>query len=298
LRARDAVAGLVLTAGCAGAMRAPPPPPDLGTLTLDRADPVVEARIDGIAVRLGVALNAADTLEVGPETAVRFPSGWWRGTPQDIGRVRLPSRERAAAVESGGATMPLTVSTHDLPCCDGHDGSVSPMLLPWSVVRLGTVPAGLVERRWPVKTGDVAGPFVPMETGAGRIQVLINPRATTTVATAAAGAMLAETYGAHFEGEARDMPIALGVMRPVRDLVFDRPVPVLGFSVRRLAVRYADFAGNSTLPQDQGDEIVVRKRGPRPQYGWPAVIVGADLLDACPAIATYRAGPELGLACR
>jgi hypothetical protein len=280
--------------------RRPAPPPDLGTLTLDRADPAIDATVAGIPARLAVALDARDTIELAPSFVARPDLLWQPDNSEEIGRVSLPSRMAAGEVALGGVVTPTKLTTHDRPCCAGHDGELGPLHMPWSIVRIGA--GGGVEKRWPAAFDEQSGLHIPWRTPAGTIRLILSPRAGETIATASAAAILAKAYGAHFTGEGRSAPIAFGISRQVRDMVLDSPAPLLGFTIQRIAVRYADFAGGRTLPRDAPDEgIIVRHRGPASQHDWPAIAIGRDLLDRCPAIAVYRAGadggPEIGLSC-
>jgi hypothetical protein len=276
--------------------RAPPPPPDLGPIALDRADPVVDVTIAGTPARLAVSLDTRDTIELALAFSARPDLQWQADTHEEVGRVIVQTRMAGALVTIGGVAGPTKLTTHDRPCCAGHDGELGPLHLPWSTVRLGT--SNLPERRWPAQFEEQSGLFIPWQTPAGTIRLILSPHADQTIATASAAAILAKLYGGHFTGEGREAPIAFGISRQVRDLVLDRPAAMLGFAVSRIAVRYADFAGGRTLPEDAPDEgITVRHRGPRSQHDWPAIAIGRDLLDRCPAIAVYRAGPEIGLSC-
>jgi hypothetical protein len=288
------VIALLVAAPAVG--RAPQPPPDLGTVTLDRSDPVVDATIAGSPAKLSVALDTRDTIELAPSFSARPDLQWQADAHEEVGRVIVQTRMAGARVTIGGVAGPTKLTTHDRPCCAGQDGELGPMHLPWSTVRIGT--SRLPERRWPAQFEEQSGLFIPWQTPAGTIRLILSPHASETIATASAAAIVATLYGGHFTGEGRDAPIAFGISRQVRDLVLDRPAAMLGFTVKRIAVRYADFAGGRTLPGDAPDEgITVRHSGPRSQHDWSAIVIGRDLLDRCPSIAVFRAGPEIGLSC-
>jgi hypothetical protein len=103
----------------------------------------------------------------------------------------------------------------------------------------------------------------------------------------------------------RSLPVIYGVERPVRDMAFGSPVPLLSFTLSRIAVRVADFAGDTRLVSDidaaadhpDPDAITVKHRPMPPQQRWPAILIGRDLLGRCPAITLYREG-AVGLSCR
>ena len=138
------------------------------------------------------------------------------------------------------------------------------------------------------------------------VHLLLAPDAPETVATASAAALIAETNGGHLEHAARDVVVAYGVTRTVRDMTLDRPIAPLGFRLDHVAVRIGDFAGDTSLPEPiatpgADDEITVRHRRLPPQFRWPAITIGRDLLGRCPGIAFHRGGegaaPSIGLSC-
>lgn len=275
--------------------RRPPPPPDLGTVTLDRADPVVEARVAGVTARLAVVLD--DGVFLAPAFADRVPLAWEKAGHEEVGRVRVAFRDAAGEVAIAGVVQPKRVTVHDGPCCAGHDGAIGAAELPWSVVQLGR-DDGRPEQRFAAESDDQSGLNIPWRVGNGTIHVVLSPDLAETVATASAAAILAKVYGGHFEGQARQATLAFGVKREVRDLALDRPAPLLGFRLERIAVRLADFEGSGKLPQDKaGEGILVRHAPQAPQHGWAAITIGRDLLGRCPRISVYRDEAMIGLAC-
>ncbi len=292
--ARPLIAAALVLAPPVGARR-PSPPPDLGSVTLDRADPVVEAQIAGVPVRLAVALD--DGVYLAPAFADRVPLAWEKAGYEEVGRVRVAYRDAAGEVAVAGVTRPMRITVHEGPCCAGHDGAIGAADLPWSVVRIGrggTSP----EQRFPAESDDQSGLNIPWRVGNGTIHVVLSPDLAETVATASAAAMLAKSYGGRFEGQARQASLAFGVTREVRDMLLDRPAPLLGFRLERIAVRLADFEGSGKLPQDkEGEGILVRHAPQPPQHGWAAITIGRDLLGRCPVVSVYRDEALIGLVC-
>ena len=292
--ARPLILAVSLVASPVGAHR-PPPPPDLGTVMLDRADPAVEARVAGVPARLAVVLD--DGVFLAPAFAERVPLAWEKAGHEDVGRIRVAFRDAAGEIAIAGVVQPMRITVHDGPCCAGHDGAIGAADLPWSVVHLGRDGAW-PEQRFPAESDDQSGLNLPWRVGSGTIHVVLSPDLAETVATASAAAILAKAYGGHFEGQARQATLAFGVAREVRDMVLDRPAPLLGFRLERIAVRLADFEGSGKLPQDKaGEGILVRHAPQAPQHGWAAITVGRDLLGRCPRISVYRDEAMIGLAC-
>jgi len=177
---------LLLVTGPAASGRPPPPPSDLGILTLDRVDPVIDAIVADIPARLAVALDARDTIELAPAFSVRPDLRWQKDSGEEIGRIKIATWMAAGEVSIGGVSEPTKLTTHDRPCCAGHDGELGPLHLPWSTVRFGT--GGGAEHRWPAAFDEQSGVFISWHMPAGTIRLILSPRADETIATASAAA--------------------------------------------------------------------------------------------------------------
>ncbi len=294
--ARPLILAALLLAEPLGARRPPPPPPDLGTVTLDRMDPVVDATVAGVPAKLAVVLDQG--VYLAPPFAEKVPLPWKPGGYEEVGRVRVPFRQAAGEVAVAGVATPRALSVHDGPCCRGHEGAIGAAELPWSVVRFGEG-SGAGEQRYPAENDDESGLSIPWRVGKSTVHIVLAPDAPETLATASAAAIIAGTYGGHFEGQARQAVIAFGVNRQVRDMVLSRAATPLGLRLDRVAVRLADFEGTGKLPQERaGGGILVRHAPPAPQHGWPALTIGRDLLGRCPVISVYRDEAAIGLVCK
>jgi len=281
------------------ALAAARPAPPRGDLVLDAADPVIAVEVAGVPLRLRVDLSVQDAVELNPVAAARLPVRWETDLPLDVGRVRLSGRTAAADLRlDDGRTVPIAVSDHGRPCCDGVDGAVPPGLLPFRTIRwhraeapepTATLPLPL---RFRPETGYEA------DTDVAGVRVRFDPFRPDTLATAAAGARLSQAWGGRWAGPPASSVVAYGVARPVRPIAFDRPGRLAGFPVPRLLVRLADFAGRGALPSDPSTpgEIVVSHRVD-PQRAWPAVTLGDDTLRRCRDIGFTLQPLSLTLAC-
>jgi hypothetical protein len=295
--ARPLILAACLFAAPLGARRLPPPPPpDLGTILLDRMDPVVDATVAGVPAKLAVVLDQG--VYLAPPFADRVPLAWKPGGYEEVGRIRVPFRQAAGEVAIAGVAAPMALSVHDGPCCRGHEGAIGAAELPWSVVRFGRGD-GAGEQRFPAENDGQSGLSVPWRVGKAMVHIVLAPDAPETLATASAASILADAYGGHFEGQARQAVVAFGITRQVRDMVLNKAAAPLGLRLDRVAVRLADFEGSGKLPQEKADGgILVRHAPPAPQHGWPAIILGRDLLGRCPVISVYRDGAAIGLVCK
>lgn len=286
---------LATTPAAPARTRAAPP---MGELVLDLGDPAVTATIAGIRLRLVVSLDTRDVIELDPRAAARLPLTWAAGGEIEVGRVLLPGRQARAEAEIGGRRVTLVVATHDRAWCAGADGEIGPELLPYARVRfvrrggagLAAAPAALEPRRLRALVSPRAGLVAIEGRGANAIAIKFAPGHDETVATASAAAIVAARAGAAWAGPARPLPLALGVVRPVRPLRLAAPATIAGFKIATLLVRIADFRGGRELPGDPpaGADLVVTARNRPSQHDWPAVSLGRDVLDPCAEIAVVR----------
>ena len=270
-----------------------------GTLTLDRADPVVAATIDGVPMRLRVALDQHGVVELNPAAAARLSAlPFEPGRETEIGRVTLSGRVAPARLTIAGRTTAVTVSSYPRPCCDGVDGEIPLDLLSFADVRI-IGPAGtarLVPRRMRMERRDDLGLFTRVATPGGPLLALFTLRHAATIATGAGASVLYRAGGGRFTGAVGTEARAFGIPRPVRSLALDRAVAVAGFPVATLLVRTTDFRGNTGLPPipaapDSAD-IRVTARARAPQRAISAVTLGSDVLGGCPVI-HYAAATQL-----
>ena len=119
----------LLLGGCATI--SPPPVRPQGELALDAADPVIDAVIEGVPMRLRVDLDAHDSIELNPAAAKRLGIKYEASVDVYVGRVRLPGRAAIAKVRIGAVERLLQVAEHGRICCAGADGTIGPQLLPY-----------------------------------------------------------------------------------------------------------------------------------------------------------------------
>lgn len=290
------LAGLALHP--AAARKAPPPP--TGEIRLDMDDPVIEARVSGVVFRLRVGLEQKDLIELNPDAAERSGLVFEPGFDADVGKVTLPGIAATGELDMAGRKTPVLVSSHGRACCTDADGAISPILLPYAIVRF--VRCGAPEtgetRSFAMTGDDEHGLQIPIPIGADHIYAAFSLDRAESVASASAGAILARAHAGRPTGTEGVTIAAFGIDRPTRTIAFAHPFRLTGFAFDRLPVRIADFAGHYDLPApppEPGD-IVVRKRG-RQQEAWPLVLIGRDRLDSCAQIAFTTQTRMLSLTC-
>jgi hypothetical protein len=268
------------------------PQPPTGALVLDAADPVISVEIEGVPLRLRVDLDQQDTIELNPAAAARLTLPWEGGETLNVGRVQLRSRTAHATLRVGARDLPTQVAEHGVDCCAGVDGAVGPDLLPFATVhwRRADAPQSTVARSFPLEEDSRFGLSAPSGVAGVRLRVAFAQ--TETIGTAAAGAILLQRDGGHWDGEPKRVTLAFGIARPARTIAFQRPVELAGFRFDHLLLRISDFAGDKPLPKDAVDtrEVLIVRRL-QPQLAWPAILLGKDRLSRCAEV-TYTAAPR------
>jgi hypothetical protein len=274
-------------------------PPPTGELRLDIADPVVTVMIAGVALRLRVDLDQHDVVELDRNAVARLPLRFEAGPIDAVGRVDVPSVVAGAAFQMNGRPVAVTLSSHG-PCCDGADGTIGAAALPYGLVRFVRSGGGTggAPRTFPLAMDASHGLYLRQPLGRETLRLGFSLARGETMATAAAGAILAQAQGGRFEGGYAPVPIAFGVERPARTIAFARPVTLAGFRFDRVRTRTADYAGRRVLPREpaeSGDIIVSRRQAA--QREWPGVVIGRDRIDRCGEIALQPAALLLTLRC-
>ncbi|TVV75631.1 hypothetical protein [Sphingomonas solaris] len=298
MRWRAALVAALLLAAPPAVARKPPVP--VGTITLDLSDPQVTVTVEGVALRLRVALDGHGTIELNRAAVARLPISFGKAASAEVGRVELPGIAVPATMMLAGKAVPVALWSYG-DCCAGVDGSIDAALLPFAEIRFERAGrgGGTGDSRSYALLRDEDHGMGVRETVTGRaVLVQFALDRPETLATAAAGAIVAAAHGGRFEGDYAPVLVAWGVSRPSRVIAFARPAHLAGFRFDRLRTRTGDFAGRDQLPSDprQPDEIVVRRRHP-PQHGWAAVSIGRDRLDRCDGLLFHPATLLLTLHC-
>jgi hypothetical protein len=268
------------------------PQPPTGDLVLDAVNPVIEVEIQKVPMRLRVDLDRQDSIELNPASAARLPLIWSEGGYMDVGRVRLVNHVASALLTVDGKNVPVELSRHGRDCCSGVDGVIGPDLLPFATVhwRNATAPAMTASQVLLLDADPNFG--LSAASDAGDVRIHFSFDSPETVATAAAGATLAQLWGGHWSGPEQRVNIAFAIARPARPMAFAHPGLVAGFPLSQVLVRLSDFAGKAKLPTDpdRAGEIVVAHRL-EPQRSWSVVKIGTDRLSRCAEV-VYTAIPR------
>lgn len=280
-------------------------------LVLDMARPVITVTLAGQPLTLRVDPAAKPFVTLTPAAAARLgladPARRRDGgpVPRGVLTVHAGRADRIIpwseeSLEAGGPARSVRVVQPGAPVTSDADGIVSPLLLPHGGVRWVARPATAADR-----TVTLPAPVTPMHAiaatvtvGGDSIAVELAPARPRSIATAAAGAILAQAQGGSLDGPTVAAPVLYGIERPVRDLVLARPAAIAGLTIARLQVRLFDWAGARQLPPDSDPDaplLVSKRLGD--QRDWAMLQLGADVLAPCAEIAWRRSPPELALTC-
>ena len=273
----------IVVLGVSGAQARKPAPPT-GELLLDMGDPVITARLNGVALRLRVGLEQKDVIELNPDVAARLPAKFEPSFPAEVGRETLSGIAAPVQASIEGRKFLALAASHGRPCCAGVDGAIGVMLLPYATVRFRRAGEGGdgATLSFPMSTNSSRGLEAEKPVGKSSVFLQFSFERPETVATASAGAILAQAYAGEREPGSATTMVAFGVERPVQSVRFARVFTLAGFAFDRLITRTADFGGRHEFPRPAGqpDDIVVNRRIAR-QEAWPVVVIGRDRLDRC-----------------
>jgi hypothetical protein len=274
-------------------------------LTLDASNNFsIPVEIRRQVVNLRVDLETSGYPIFNPGTAARLGfRGSLFGARAAVGPIRLSGEQNGAKFRIAGVERGYRFAFFDRDIVEGADGIISPHELPYDniVFRLRPEQAGEVTTTLTMQFDRAGGLHYPLTFGDRTIVAefsLIQPR---SLATASAGALLAQHLGGDWTGEAREGLIKFGVSRPVRPMRFARPLDVGGVAVNDIFVRTGDNRGNFQLPPDAAarqdpDEIVVTGNVPRGRARL-FLTVGAERLSACSSLSYRPASKTLTLRC-
>jgi hypothetical protein len=267
--------------------------------------------IAGQPVRLRVDPASGRFIELNASAAKRLdlanPARMVGDRPVDIdrartqvGKVTIEELTTDELVGYAGRVLPLSVSWSDRDFVPDADGTIVPSMLPQDEVRFVRRPVGSGDAsaslplRWIAERGLLAR----IPAAGEQVDVTFSLIARDTIATAAAAAFLAEAHGGRLRGPVEQKVVMMGVSRPVRMLVFDRPVAVGPLRLPAVAARIFDWSGKVEIPAETGpdDELVVPARV-KAQRSWAKLALGLDHLGACAELVWRRLPFEMTLVC-
>lgn len=292
-------AWIAATACSAGLAAAPASAADL---VLERSDGfTIPASVNGRELRLRVSPSALGDILLNPEAARAMG---FKSSSRDvavIGPVKVPGGRSSAVVTIAGLAARQRIYWYEGKAVEGADGLISPDLLPYDnvIFRTGpdrpgqTVAEVLLSRN----KGSLAFPY---RAGAENVRIHFSTAREDSMATASAAALLAPVHDGRWAGEPRRRLIALGVERPARPMILERPIDLGGLAVDRFFVRTGDHRGDYRLPSDASNdpnEAIVTGLTKSRQRPWLVLTVGMDRLSSCSSLRYRKADRRLTLVC-
>ncbi len=301
--------GFVLFLAAAALVQAAPPAESLldvpadgmfdGVLAAGEGAPAIPARI-----HLSPAMPYRPFLTTRLATAARLVPVPVPHTIR-IGPVRLDGTPSTAVIAMAGRSFLRGITWFDSPMAAGADVALGPQALPFRQVRFHLRPARPGERRlrFAIIHENLIATVVRFRIGRQEVRLGFAPERPTSIATAAAGALLAEAYGGQLGEQRERVALATGIERPVRRMQLARPLSVEGLTIATLLVRTRDFGGQTSLPgittpdeEAAPDEVVVTARAdasPAVYY----IMLGADALAPCSSITFDNVRQRVELSC-
>jgi hypothetical protein len=280
-------------------------PASASDLTLDAASGyLIDATINGVPVRLRVDPETSGFIILNGAAAKRIKlRRSMIGAQAIVGPVRVSAFTKVAGVALGGVTGRRRVVFSDkFAAADGADGLIGPGDMPYDRVtfQLRAPVPGERAIGLPMKWERSFGLFYPVAFGSQEVRFRFSTIRRDSIATAAAGAVIAALHAGSWSGEAGEQMIKYEVVRPVRPMTLARPASFGGLPLDRFMVRISDSRGNAVLPTDavaDPDEIVVTAERERQKARYD-LSLGTDWLSACSSLSWDNRARVMTLNCR
>lgn len=222
-----------------------------------------------------------------------------------IGPVKIRGQQRPAKISLGGRTYNEFVQWFQTDIHKFGEALAGPYAIPAPVIRFTLRSARPGEARFsmPLMADDerkVAS--TRMVFGKKKVYFAFSPHFETTLASAAAGAAIAQNNGGEFVGDPKPVVVAFNVARPARPVQLKTPITFGPIALSKLLVRSRDYGDTSAIKEaklagaSEGDEILVqaKRKGTSPEY---FVYVGNDVLKNCSSITYDKPRQTMTLSC-
>lgn len=268
---------------------------------IDRDERVVPVLIDGEEIAMEIAPDAPNSPVLAAETAARLglKGSIFKGVHL-VGRTKLTARSNRVKIDFGdGERKTRRAFFFDGEWHGPGKAMINPASLPDPVVtyRLGEPREGETIIVLPLVQSDIGGYFTHLTLGEEQVPAFFTFARRETMATAAAGALLADAFYGRLIGDSRRLHIEFGIERPVRPLDFATPAMLGDLPLANVVVRTQDTGSIAEIPDGERDpnEIVVAGSKDKPlKRLW----VGTDTLDLCSSLIFDRETAQIRLSCR
>lgn len=222
-----------------------------------------------------------------------------------IGPALVKGYTARAAVDFGAGATRTKVKWSRLDAYGHADALGGPYAIPSPIVRYHLRAQSGAERVESLRLLPASAWWVAateLTIGGKSIRVALAPHYPTTIASAAAAALIGAAHGGTLTGAPHRAALSHGVDRPARMMRLKTP-PTLGpLVIDHLLARTADYGSMDAVaenidPSEITDDIVVtaRRTATTPAY---LVYIGADALNGCASITYDKPRRQIRLACQ
>lgn len=283
-----------LTIGLCMAAKAPSPAFDIP------ADRIVNATVEGQPARMLAMANGVDYPVLNPSIAAKLGlKGGFIVAHINVGPVKLKGDTGVVKLGVAGPPAKRRALWFDRAIAPGADGALGPGAMPQPVITFHLRAPANGERAFVlplVGRDDQMG--TALSIGGESLFVQFDLGRGPTLATAAAGQILAQAQNGQLEGPAGRIAIRFGVERPVRALILANPLPIGPVAIRRIMVRISDNGSTSGIADadavDTGEIVVSAKGKAKPSY---RMAIGTSDLAGCSSVSFDKPGKRIILSC-
>jgi hypothetical protein len=221
-----------------------------------------------------------------------------------IGTVKVRGQQRLAEISLGGRSDNRLVEWYQTNMHNFGEAQAGPYAIPAPVIRftLRSAQPGEIRFSMPLMDEDKRGQAsTRMIFGKTKVYFAFAPHFETTLASAAAGSVIAQNYGGEFVGDPKPVIVAYNVARPARPVQLKTPIAFGPVALSKLLVRSRDYGDTNAIkeaksPDASEDEILVqaKRKGTNPEY---FVYIGNDFLKNCSSITYDKPGKTVTLSC-
>lgn len=280
----------------------------LSQIELD-GDFTIPGTAEGFPVKLKVDPASPRSVVLNPEFALR-------ASIKKSGMIGFRTTVGPIVVWGGSAVVNFTFDTMKLkqrtiiaskPYAASADGGAGPGTLPFDVIVFRLRPSSQSESLYSFPLVETpmymdANSVTTMSIGGKDVIIAFSLGRSITLATAAAGNLLAEVYGGQFTDEIATQQISFGVERPVRGMHLSKPFVFLGKPISDLGVRVLDYGdatkiGQTEQKRDDVNEIVVTAQKSGRDTNRYLLILGKDDLAHCSSITFDKLKKQIRISC-
>lgn len=221
-----------------------------------------------------------------------------------IGTVKIRGQQRPVKVRLGNTTDNRMVQWFQTDIHKFGEALAGPYAIPAPVIRFTLRPAQPGETRFSMPLmadNERRVASTRMVFGKKKVYFAFSPHFETTLASAGAGAVIAQNNGGEFVGDPQPVVVAYNVARPARPVQLKTPITFGPIALSKLLVRSRDYGDTSAIKEAKlaganEDEILVqaKRKGTNPEY---FVYVGNDVLKNCSSITYDKPGETVTLSC-